>query len=70
MANSSNQSLAKKSVRFSVCRIKKFGGQDKRSAVGRSMMVGFLRVFERRFGKGCGGVAKYVNDFNAIGDGA
>lgn len=70
MANFQTQTLAKKSVRFSVSRIKKFGGQDKKSAVGRSMMVGFLRNFERRFGRGCGGVAQYVNDFNAIGDGA
>ena len=49
MANFTNQTLAKKSVGFSVCRIQNFGGQDKRSAVGCSMMVGFLRFIERRF---------------------
>ena len=70
MANFPNQTLAKESVSFSVCRIKKFGGQDKRSAVGRSGMVGVLRVLERRFRKGCGGSLEYANKFNAIGDGA
>ena len=43
------EALAKKSVGFSVCRIRKFGGQDKRSAAGCSVMVGFLQFFERRF---------------------
>ena len=49
MANFINKTLAKKSVGFSVCRIRNFGGQDKRSAVGCSVWLGFLRFIERRF---------------------
>ena len=64
------ETLARKSVGFSIRLIRFLRGQDKRSAVGRSGMVGILRVLERRFRKGCGGSLEYAYNFNTIEDGA
>ena len=49
------ETLARKSVGFSIRLIRFLRGQDKRSAVGPPVMVGFARLDEPRFSRGCGG---------------
>jgi CHASE1-domain containing sensor protein len=58
------ETLAQKIAGFSAAIIKFLRGQDKRSAAGRSVMVGFLRVFERRFERGRGAFVKLSRIFN------
>ena len=64
IANFAQETLANRSVCFSVCRIRFLRGQDKRSAIGRSVMVGFAGLDERRFARGCGAYVTLSNDFN------
>jgi len=57
--------LAQKIAGFSAAIIKFLRGQDKRSAAGRSVMVGFLRIFERHFERRRGAFVKLRRIFNA-----
>lgn len=59
------ETLASNGVVFSARLIQKFRGQDKRSAAGYSVWLGFLRFFAPRFLEGCGAWRKLSNFFNA-----